>query len=185
MPKDIRDILKEAKGSKELKENHRLRFEQRLKQLNKSKKKTNFFFIKVAASIMLVATIGYFLLPTNPIDVESQTITAAKITSLSSVSPEMKQIEDYYITAINYELSSIEIAQENQEILDDYLDKIGKLTDDYQRLNTELSKKGINEKTINALITNLQLRLQLLVQLKDILNEMKTSKNKENENSTV
>ena len=185
MPKDIRDILKEAQGSRELKENHRQRFEARLQQLHKPKKKSNFFFLKVAASILLVATIGYFSLPTSPVDVESQPVASTKITSLSSVSPEMKQIEDYYVTAINYELSSIEITPENQEILDDYLEKVGKLTDDYQRLNAELSKNGINEKTINALITNLQLRLQLLVQLKDTLNEMKTSKNKENENITV
>lgn len=185
MPKDIRDILKEAKGSRELKENHRQRFEARLLQLHKPKKKSNFFFLKVAASILLVAAIGYFSLPTSPVDAESQPVVSTKITSLSSVSPEMKQIEDYYVTAINYELSSIEITPENQEILDDYLEKVGKLTDDYQRLNAELSKNGINEKTINALITNLQLRLQLLVQLKDTLNEMKTSKNEENENITV
>jgi len=184
MPKDIRDILKEAEGSRELKENHRQRFEERLQQLHRSKKKSNFFFLKLAASIMLVATIGYFSLPTGTVKVESQPVST-EITSLSNVSPEMKQIEDYYVTAINYELSSIEITPENQEILDDYLEKIGKLTDDYKRLNAELSKKGINEKTINALITNLQLRLQLLIQLKDTLSEIKTSKNKENENITV
>jgi hypothetical protein len=185
MPKDIRDILKEAQGSRELKENHRLRFEERLQQLDRPKKKSNFFFLKIAASIMLIATIGYFSLPTSPVDLQEQPFTTTKIISLSSVSPEMKQIEDYYVTAINYELASIDITPDNQEMLDDYLEKIGKLTDDYQRLNVELSKKGINEKTINALITNLQLRLQLLVQLKDTINEMKTSKNKENENITI
>jgi len=185
MPKDIRDILKEAKGSRDLDKNHRLRFEERLQQLHKPKKKSNFFFLKVAATIMLVASIGYFSLPISPVDVESQPVTTTPITSLSSVSPEMKQIEDYYVTAINYELSSIEITPENQEILDDYLEKIGKLTDDYTRLNKEISEKGINEKTVNAMITNLQLRLQLLLQLKDTLNEMKTLKNKENEATTI
>ena len=184
MPKDIRDILKEEQGSIELKENHRQRFEERLQQLHKPKKKSNFFFLKIAASIMLVVSAGYFAFNSNPIEVESP-IEATKIVDLNSVSPEMKQIEDYYLTAINYEIAGLQTTPENQAILDDYLDKIGKLTYDYTRLNREISEKGINEKIVNAMITNLQLRLQLLLQLKDTLNEMKTSKNKENENATI
>ena len=184
MPKDIRDILKEAQSSRELKGNHRERFEKRLQQLHQPKKKNSFFFLKIAASVMLVVSIGYFALNSNPVEVDSP-IEATKIVDLNSVSPEMKQIEDYYLTAINYEIASLEITPENQAILDDYLDKIGKLTDDYTRLNKEISEKGINEKTVNAMITNLQLRLQLLLQLKDTLNEMKTSKNKDNENATI
>ncbi len=184
MPKDIREILKEAQNSRELKENHRARFENRLQQLHKTKKRPTYFFLKVAASIAIILSAGYFMLDTNPTIIEDP-IDSSNSINLSSVSPEMKQIEDYYVTAINYEIASLEVTSENQAILDDYLDKIGKLTDDYVRLNTELSKNGINEKTINALITNLQLRLQLLLQLKDTLNEMKISKNEENENVTI
>ena len=185
MPKDIRDILKEAQGSRELKENHRLRFEERLNSIHTPKKRSNFFFLKLAASIMLLVSIGYYSMNSSSNSIEPETIAPLKITSLSDISPEMKQIEDYYLTAINYELSSLEMTSENQVILDDYLDKIGKLTEDYKRLNKEFLVNGINEKTINSLITNLQLRLQLLVQLKDTLNEMQNSKNKENEKITV
>jgi len=184
MPKDLREILKEAQNSKELKTNHRDRFENRLKGLHQTKKRSSFFFLKIAASIVLLLSVGYFMLDNNPTEIK-QPVESAEIMNLSSVSPEMRQIEDYYVTAINYEIASLEITPENQTILDDYLEKIGKLTDDYERLNTELSKNGINEKTINALITNLQIRLQLLLQLKDTLNEMKTSKNEENENATI
>jgi len=184
MPKDIRDILKEAQSSKELKANHRARFEERLEQMHTPKKTTNFFFLKIAATVLVLVSVGYFALKTNSVEVD-QPVNTAKIVNLSSVSPEMKQIEDYYTGAINYEIASLEITPENQAILDDYLDKIGKLDEDYKRLNKELSEKGINEKTVNAMITNLQLRLQLLLQLKDRLNEMKTSKNKENENATI
>jgi hypothetical protein len=48
-----------------------------------------------------------------------------------------------------------------------------------------LTEKEINEKTINALITNLQLRLQLLLELKDTIQEMKTPKTIKNENTTI
>ncbi len=183
MPKDIRKILKETENSKELNEKHRQRFEQRLQQLRTPKKK-NYFFLKIAASIVVLLSVGYFSLVNKPIGVEQQ-IVELKITDLSSISPEMKQIEDYYLTAINYEISSLEETPENEKTLEDYLDKIGKLDADYKRLNTELSENGINEKIINSLITNLQLRLQLLLQLKDQLNEIRTSKTIKNENNTI
>ena len=185
MPKDIRDILKDAEHNQlELPKNHRMRFENRLEQMHIPKKK-NYFFLKIAASLTLLVSFGYFAFNTNTTTPQVEEILESKITNLSSISPEMKQIENYYLTAINYEIASLELIPENQEILDDYLEKIGKLDADYKRLNKELSEKGINEKTINSLITNLQLRLQLLVQLKDTLSEIKTSKNKENENTTV
>ncbi len=183
MPKDIRDILKEAQRSEELKEDHRARFEKRLQQMH-TVKKSNFFFLKIAASIVLLVSVGYFIFNSSSTIID-QPIEEDTIVDLNSVSPEMKQIEDYYLAAINYEIASLEITPENQEILDNYLDKIGKLTEDYTRLNKEISENGINEKTVNAMITNLQLRLQLLLQLKDTLNEMKTSKNIENENATI
>jgi len=184
MPKDIRDILKEAHNSIELKENHRERFEKRLQQIHVPKKKKRFFTLKIAASIVLLLSVGYFTFNTNAVDGE-QPIEEVEIVDLYNVSPEMKQIEDYYLTAINYEIASLENTPENQLILDDYLDKIGKLTDDYTRLNKKISEVGINERTVNAMITNLQLRLQLLLQLKDTLKELKISKNKENEKTTI
>lgn len=185
MPKDMREIVKDAKeNGLELPIGHRERFENRLAQLHKPKKTNSFFFLKIAASLLILISVGYFIMNNDPVKAD-QSSQATKIVSLSSVSPEMKQVEDYYTAAINYEIASLEITPENQEILDDYLEKIGKLDEDYKRLNKELSEKGINEKIVNAMITNLQLRLQLLLQLKDRLNEMKTSKNKENENVTI
>jgi len=184
MPKDLREILKEAQNSKELKANHRNRFEDRLKVLHTTKKRSSFFFLKIAASITLLLSVSYFIINNDPTEIVNPTEKEG-VMNLGSVSPEMKQIENYYVSAINFEIASLEITPENQSILDDYLEKIGKLTEDYDRLNTELSKNGVNEKTVNALITNLQLRLQLLLQLKDTLNEMKTSKNEENENVTI
>jgi len=184
MPKDIRDILKEAQSnSRELKKGHRVRFEERLTELHTLKKR-NYFFLKVAASVAIIFSIGYFSLFNKSDDIEQQTGTP-QITNLSSISPEMKQIEDYYVTAINYEMASIESTSESKVILDAYLKKISDLSDAYAKLNSDLIEKGINEKTINALIDNLQLRLQILLELKDIINEMKASKSIENETTTI
>ena len=184
MPKDIRDILKEAQSnSRELKKSHRERFEERLTKIHKPKNK-NYFFLKIAASIVVLIGIGYFTFFNNA-ESNGQQIEEPKITNLSSVSPEMKQIENYYLTAINYEMASIEFSNENKAILDTYLEKIAMLSNQYTQLTAELAETGINEKIINALIDNLQFRLQILLELKDSINEMKTPTTIENENSTI
>lgn len=182
MPKDIRDILKENSGkSLELSKDHRSKFQERLDRMH-SPKIRNYYFLKIAAALSLIVSIGYFLLNKST----DYTIHRSDETSnvdLASVSPEMKQIENYYLTAINYEMASLEVNPEDKEVLDKYLEKISDLTKAYKQLNTELLEEGINEQTINALITNLQLRLQLLLELKDTINEIKTSKIINNEDT--
>ena len=183
MPKDIRDILKEnSRRSLELSKDHRTKFEERLHR-SKTPKVRNHIFLKIAASILIIASIsiGYLALNHQPSEAINNSIQNSSIVDLGSVSPEMKQIENYYLTAINYEMASIEINPEAKEVMDKYLEKISDLTKAYKQLNIDLSENGITEKTINALITNLQLRLQLLLELKDTLNELKTSKITNNE----
>lgn len=188
MPKDMREIVRDAEQDQlELLKGHRERFEDRLTQLHTPKKNGSFFFLKIAASLILLVSLGYFAFTNSTVNgtTETEELPELKFTSLSSVSPEMQKVENYYMSAINYELASLEKTPENQKLLDDYLEKIGKLDEDYKRLNKELAAKGVNEKTINALITNLQLRLQLLLQLKDQLNELQTTNDSKNENSTI
>ena len=181
MPKDIRDILKENSGrGLALSEDHKTNFEMRLQKLHKPKVR-NYIFLKIAASILIIVSIGYLAITHQPTDGINNSSQNSSIVDLGSVSPEMKQIENYYLTAINYEMASLEVNPEAKEVLDQYLEKISELTKAYKQLNIDLSQNGITEKTINALITNLQLRLQLLLELKDTMNEIKTSKTSNNE----
>ncbi len=182
MPKDIREILRdEPNDSLKLSSNHREKFEDRLSQFQQPKKK-NYQFLKIAASIIVLMSLGYFFIPKNNIQ---QLDDTTKIVNLGNVSPEMKQIENYYLTAINYEMASIEQTPENKVVLDAYLEKIAELTNQYKQLSFDLTEKEIDEKIINALIDNLQLRLQILLELKDTINEMKTSKTIKDETTTI
>jgi len=178
MPRDIREILNEEQSnSLKLSNDHRKKFDERLAELDHPKRK-NYQFLKIAASIIIILSLGYFFVPKNTIE---QPVDDTKIVNIGNVSPEMKQIENYYLTAINYEMASIEQTPENKDILDAYLKKIAELTSQYKQLSLDLTEKEINEKTINALIDNLQLRLQILLELRDTLNEMKTPKTITNE----
>ena len=63
-------------------------------------------------------------------------------------------------------MSDLRVTDANEEILAGYLSKIKELAQEYKALTKELNTKGINDNTIDALIQNLQLRLQLLQRFK-------------------
>lgn len=185
MPKDIRNLAKDFQHkSVELSDNHEEKFLKKLQKEMPSKKKS-YSWIYAAASIIILLGFGIKFYPDiNSGDPDPKKKTIEQVVNLGDISPEMKKIENYYLTAINYEIASLEVTPENKALLDEYFERISKLDADYKRLNQKLKKEGINNETINALITNLQLRLQLLIQLKDQVNDLQSKKNK-NESITI
>ena len=55
--------------------------------------------------------------------------------------------------------------------------QLAELDEEYVQLNRELKEAGVNEQTVNTLIANLQLRLELLFKLKSKLNQLKQNQN--------
>ena len=169
--KNIKKIItSDIEKAIELPKNHRKRFKKRL-QNELHTKKRNYYFLKIAAIFLLLFGIGYIgFQKIKPNQVEKQY-------TLASLSPELEKIENYYTNAITYELSQMAIGDENQPIFKKYFQKIEELTIQYKKQSAQLNIDTINEKTINALIDNLQLRLQLLLQLKEQLQTIKDHKN--------
>lgn len=185
MSKDLRELLENKDFETErLSKNHRNNFKLKLDKELHTKKPHKSLGWKIAASFLvlvgLVATLMYFFKP-----VEIVPLKVAKIESLGSISPELKKIESFYLASIQTEISNLEESPENKELLNGYLEKIGELTVDYKVLTIELNEGGLNEKTINALIDNLQLRLKLLYRLKEQLDELKKLNVSENESIQV
>ena len=173
MPKDIRKMFENyPEESGALSSSHANAFENKLmKELHQRQpKQKNYKWLSIAASIALLISIAIHFTPKDIEPVDKKTDQNIR---LGSISPELNTIETYYTNSINLELSQLEITDENQEILDSYLVKIGELTTEYKTLTLELNTKGVNDETIDALISNLRLRLQLLQRLKKQLNNLK------------
>ena len=62
-----------------------------------------------------------------------------------------------------------------KELFDGYLIQLNELDKEYQKLSLELTESGPSEFTVNALIDNLKLRLNLLYRLRSQLQEFNTS----------
>ncbi|WP_283641152.1 hypothetical protein [Mesonia mobilis] len=195
MAQDLRDLFKEdRKGVQQtnMLNGHEKRFEQllaqRMPQQEVEEPQTNtnnrFYWMKIAAVfIVAVGVFSWFIFQNpgagKPVDnavvntTQTEETSAEKELYLSDISPEFKQIEDYYLANINTELSQLTVTSENKELIDSFMVQLEQLDKEYQRLNSEIKESGIDEQTVSALINNLELRLDLLFKLKDKLKEIK------------
>lgn len=188
MTKDIKELLNNDSEEQiqRLPKGHRERFADLLeKELPKKKEKKSFMLWKVAAAIVVIFGVGMGVFMNNK-DVSEDTVVDvqqkkensedSKIT-LGDISPDLKKVEQYYVANINLELADIDLTAANKKLLDGYMNRLSELNDAYNELTVELNKVGPNSQTIDALINNLQLRLQLLYRLKEKIKELKETEN--------
>ncbi|WP_339709010.1 hypothetical protein [uncultured Kriegella sp.] len=187
MAQDLREMFekKSTPEAEQLRGGHKERFLERLNAaIPEEKSKPSFFAFKIAASLLLLVSVGGYLYNTST-QVRSvgqkSNVVVEKI-SLGDLSPDLKKVENYYISSINMELSKLNLTDENKTLIDSFMEHMEELDHEYDILSKELNDIGPNDQTITALIKNLQLRLQLLQKLKVRLNDLKASKN---ETSTI
>ncbi len=195
MQQDLRELFKKdvEKQKHQLSDGHEARFLNRLEEELPKKKKPSFFFLKIAATALLLVSFGYLAfekyteedpIKTTVVEKGNEVETSKRI-SLGDLSPDLKKVENYYVANINLELSKLDVSDDYKGLVDSYMLQLSDLNTEYKKLNMELNQLGPNDQTISALIENLQLRLQLLQKLKKKLNELNTSKNEQIETNTI
>ncbi len=188
MAQDIRKMLKEHRqDAPKLSKGHEARFEERLKpSLPEKKNSHSYFWLKIAAIGILLFSLGYFgyeqLSNENDPEVQVAEINDVKNTpqfTLGDISPDLKKVEEFYLTGINVQLASLQTTDENKDLIDGYMLRLNELDKEYTSLNREMNDVGPSEATVTALIDNLKLRLELLFKLKNKLKELKNIENEE------
>ncbi|GHC55141.1 hypothetical protein [Ulvibacter litoralis] len=191
MGQDIRKMMKEhiPTDAPKLSEGHEARFEALLATSFPEKKKNNasFFWLKIAAVGIVLLSLGYFgmqqlssnddILDTTIVDATKTPEKNPEQFTLGDISPDLKKVEEFYLTGINVQIASLKIDDENKELMDGYMVRINELDKEYALLNDEMNKVGPSEATVTALIDNLKLRLELLFKLKNKLKELKEIEN--------
>lgn len=174
MAQDLRKLFNEEPKDQHIKmsDGHEARFLQKLvKELPNQNKTSRFSFLNIAASVVVLLGLSYgavrfFQSPIEPIEVAE-----TNLKTLGDVSPDFKKVEDYYLASINLELSKVQLTPENKELFDGYVQRLRELNEEYDKLTIELNDNGPNEETLSALIDNLKFRLNLVMRLKDKLQE--------------
>jgi hypothetical protein len=193
MEQDLREMFKKEKEEQKfvINKGHEERFLNKLNHDMPKDKKVNKLWLSIAASIVVLLSVGFGWLffvdndkmKTTIVDKGSKDMEETEFT-FGDLSPDLKKVENYYVANINIELAKLEVLPDTKELIDSFMEQLNNLNLEYKTLNLELKELGPNDQTITALIENLQLRLQLLQKLKKKLNELKLSKNEQiSENS--
>jgi hypothetical protein len=183
MKQDLRELFEAERAKKhKMKEGHEARFNERLEAAFPAPKKSKFYILGIAASVVVLVALSFVFFRNHDVKEPIETVVIPKNQesqgfSLGDVSPDLKLVETYYVNSINLELASLEMSDENKVVVDDFIGRLGELNEEYKALNIELNEEGPNEQTIGALIKNLQLRLQLLLKLKEKLHQLKSTDN--------
>ena len=178
MGQNLKDLFKNQPKDESIKmsEGHEARFLDKLDDaLPQKKKSSHFGFLNIAASVIVLLGLSYgafqfFNSPEQPV-VPKEIVTAEKIKTMGDISPDLKKVEDYYLASINLELSKVNLTPDNKDLVDGYIARLKELNSEYDKLTVELNDNGPNEETLDALIDNLKFRLNLVMQLKEKLQE--------------
>ncbi|WP_031425397.1 hypothetical protein [Flavimarina sp. Hel_I_48] len=195
MAQDIRELFKNDNGlpSEGLRKGHEGRFEKRLDshfgKANSNGEKQ--MWLKIAAVCIVLLTVGGLLFKNSlntsvqPDPQNVQVSEADTTPHLSDFSPEFKKLEDYYMASINVELAQLSLTESNKDLVDSYMAQLEELNTEYKKLNADLVEVGVNDQTVNTLIDNLKLRLELLFKLKDKLKDLKKSPQGETKSNRI
>ncbi|WP_179351763.1 hypothetical protein [Winogradskyella vidalii] len=172
MKRDIRDLFKEEDDLKTLPENHRTAFAEKLKK--QSKPKQNLYGWLSAAAILIIAlTIGF-----NVMEMEAKPETH----SPSPIVAQVEAVEAEYLANIETEWQNFIAITDDDILVERFRKKLKNLDADYQGISMQFKSDANNVLVIEALIENLQTRLQIL---KDIQKHIKilNQTNEHNEKS--
>jgi len=182
MAQDIRKLFENEPQvcNDKMPKSHEARFLVKLdKELPQQPKQSFFTFLNIAASVVILIGLSfgaYQFMGSDPgIEPAQQTVSSAS--ALGGLSPQLKKVEDYYLANINLELSKMTVTPDSKELFDGYLVRLEELNKEFSVLDQELRESGPNEQTVNALIDNLKIRLNLLYRLKEKLSELNESNN--------
>jgi len=129
------------------------------KKLNKSEKKSAFWLWKAAAIVLFFFSVSLLI----DRDFKDKA-------TLESV-PQIDQIEIYYTTLINQHINQINQFGETKFTIQ-FQKEINNLDSSYQELKKTYSQTSSTEIVSAAMINNLQLRINLLTQQLEILQQL-------------
>ena len=144
------------------------RFEARL--AGKSEKKATQWnphtwkWLSVAASVLLL--VGFWF--------GSYTTTGGM--ELAEISPEMEETQSFFMASIQKEVESINLQRDdsNSKIIDDAFAQLKTLEQNYIELTMALKDTGEDKRIIYAMINNFQQRIEVLQNLLERLEEIKS-----------
>lgn len=172
MKQDIRTLFTDEDDLKLLPKNHRSEFADKLKK--QSKPKQNPYTWLGAAGILIMAlTIGF-----NALEME----TKPEQNQVSPIVAQVEAVEAAYLKDIETEWQSFVAIADDAILVERFRKKLKDLDADYQDISLQFKDDSNNILVIEALVENLQTRLQILKDIQKHINIL-NQKNEHHEKS--
>ena len=143
---------------------HFERFERKLAQ--PKKRQFNWQWMSIAASLVLGFTfwLGSY--------------TQKRTIDMADISPKMEEVQNYFVSTIYQELHTVEKNRnlETETIIEEALDAIEELEDEYKNFVQELNNNGDQRRLLNAMVNNYQQRLDILENVLKQIDQIKNPK---------
>ncbi len=182
---DLEEVFKELGGAFDIEapqEGHQARFLQKLqtgkKVVTLGRKEKNWWkLLSIAASIVVLLTLGFGLYNSFP----------TKEERIAQISPEASKTEFYFANLVNEQVKELKKAStpETEKIITDTMVQLTTLESDYQKMEKDLLNGGNSKFILSAMITNFQTRIDLLQDVLNQIEKIKSIKNKSDENIII
>jgi len=179
--KDLDNIInknRELFDTNEPSEGHFERFEQKLNELNNKKKTfTLGYILKAAAVAILVVLSGLWVYD----NVNETNIN--KGIALSEISPEYGEVEMYYTHLVNQKYGEIKQSKSLDSLQKKILvHELNNMDSIYENLKKDLTANPNDERVINAMIQHYQLKVEVMNQILNQLQQVQNVNNNKLEN---
>ncbi|MEP5253487.1 MAG: hypothetical protein ABJQ39_00380 [Winogradskyella arenosi] len=159
MKQDIRTLFSEEDDLKTLPKNHRTEFADKLKKQSQHKQHP-YMWLGVAAILIIALTIGF-----NRVDI----VSYDNQDSPSPIVAQIESVEAEYLADIETEWQNFIALADDPVLVERFRKKLEDLDADYKAISIQFKDDSNNILVIEALVENLQTRLQIL---KDIQNHI-------------
>ena len=128
---------------------------------------------QIAAACVILVSLGIFI-GTN---FGNTSVEKSQIT----LSPEVEKSQLYFAALIETELKKVkaEESEDTKEVIQDAMKRLERLENDYKKLKEQFIETGDDKRIIHAMITNFQLRIELLENVLQQIDEIKIFKNEQ------
>jgi len=156
----------------------------------------DFFFMRVAAAVVLLLGCGLTLLlmKQNAPEISNNTLVVNEQTAIQRIAPELVEVEAYYVHQISAKKSQLSAYDLKLLGLDEdqaIEQELARLDSSYTQLKKQLYTNPNTEEIVGAMIQNLQIRIEVLNRQLEVLQRLEkmeqniNSERKENETTNV
>ncbi len=136
-------------------------------KLPSEKGNKGFYWMKIAAAVLVICSVGVWLMyqQSNKSNMMPEQIVCSP-ENASQVSPELLEAEYYYQTVVNEKMKQVQQLTDDRTVLAD----VEHLNKEYDELKQEMCEWLDDEKVMEAIKKNYQLRIEIM---DNIIKELK------------